>query len=155
VACEWRLRDYVRTPRPVQRSPAYLTFVADSPEISHTNSSVTWEIAVERRNQIQRRLTASESEELCGAYQSGKTIRELTVQFGIHKTTVTAVLERAGVDRRIRTISAEEVAQAAQLYNEGLSTAVIGARLGFSPETIRSNLMRQGIEIRPRRGWVR
>ncbi len=85
----------------------------------------------------------------------GKTIRELTVQFGFHKTTVTAVLERAGINRRIRTISAEEVAQAAQLYNEGLSTAVIGARLGFSPETIHSNFMRQGMEIRPRRGWFR
>jgi lambda repressor-like predicted transcriptional regulator len=131
-----------------------LNFVTDAQEISSTNPSATWEIAVRRRTQIQRRLSARESEELCGAYQSGKTIRELTVQFGIHKTTLTAVLERAGIDRRIRTISADEVAQAASLYNEGLSTAVIGARLGFSPETIRSNLRRQGMDIRPRRGWA-
>jgi len=132
-----------------------LNFVTDSPEISNPESSVTWEIAVGRRHQIQRRLSTSESEELCRAYQSGKTIRELTSQFGIHKTTVTAVLDRAGIDRRIRTISPEEVVQAEVLYAEGFSTASIGSRLGFSAETIRSNLTRRGVEIRPRRGWVR
>jgi len=116
---------------------------------------VTWEIPVGRRTQIQRHLSASESEELCGAYQSGKTIRELTAQFRIHKTTVTAILERAGIDRRVRTISPEEIAQATELYREGLSTAFIAASLGFSPETIRSNLRRHGVEIRPRRGWSR
>jgi transposase len=114
---------------------------------------MTWGNAAGRRGQIQRRLSLSESEDLCSAYRSGKTIRELTVQFGIHKTTVTAVLERAGVARRIRTIGADEVERAIDLYGSGLSTAEIGARLGFSAETIRSSLMRNGVRLRPRRGW--
>lgn len=131
----------------------WASVVTDSSKISNTNSDVTWEIAVGRRGQIQRRLSPSESTDLCAAYQNGQTIRELTTQFGIHKTTVTAVLERAGVARRIRTISADEVHRAIELYGTGLSTAAVGAKLGFSAETIRSSLMRSGAELRPRRGW--
>jgi ribosomal protein S13 len=130
-----------------------LTFVTDSSEMSNTHLAVTWENAVGHRSQTQRRLPASESEALCAAYRNGRTIRALSAQFGIHRTTVTAILERAGIDRRIRTISDEEVERATELYDEGFSTAIIGNRLGFSAETVRSHLMRNGVKIRPRRGW--
>ena len=116
---------------------------------------LNWDNAERRRSQPQLRLSPIESNDLCTAYQSGNTIRELTAEFGIHKTTVTAVLERAGIARRIRTISIDEVDQAIDLYASGLSTATIGAQLGFSAEAIRSSLMRNGVQLRPRRGWVR
>jgi DNA-directed RNA polymerase specialized sigma24 family protein len=118
------------------------------------NEAVSWKRAAHDRRQIQRRLSGNESEEVCRAYQAGLTIRELSAQFAVHKTTVTAVLERAGIDRRIRTISAGEVTRATRLYREGLSTATIGAALGFSAETIRSSLIRNGVPLRPRRGWT-
>ena len=50
--------------------------------------------------QHQRRLTMTEITELMKEYQQGASVKELAQRFGIHRVTVTAVLQRHGVELR-------------------------------------------------------
>jgi hypothetical protein len=45
------------------------------------------------------------------------------------------------------------LAEAARRYGEGYSLADIGSRIGADAATIKMELRRAGVEIRPRRGW--
>jgi hypothetical protein len=107
------------------------------------------------RVQAQTRLSISDSARLCSDYQAGATLKALAYEYRIHKTTASAVLQRAGIARRSYNVGPSDEAKllAVELYGQGISTAVIGAILGFSSETIRSHLIQTGIKLRPRRGW--
>jgi len=50
-----------------------------------------------RRRQCQRRLTTDESAESADQYRSGPTVRQLAVEWGIHRTTVLSHLRANGV----------------------------------------------------------
>jgi DNA-binding CsgD family transcriptional regulator len=50
--------------------------------------------------QAQVRLDTHRANELAMAYRAGKAMKELAERFGIHRTTVTAVLQRLGVELR-------------------------------------------------------
>ena len=53
-----------------------------------------------RPRQKQRRLSPAEAGQLLDAYRAGAIAVELAARFGVHRTTVAAVLERAGKSRR-------------------------------------------------------
>jgi transposase-like protein len=103
--------------------------------------------------QIQRRLRGNEIEQLVAGYQAGATVYELAEQFGVHRGTVSDVLERRGVARRFGPISPAQVATASSLYEGGLSLAKVGQQLGCHATTVREALTKAGVEIRPRNGW--
>lgn len=84
-------------------------------------------------------------------YQEGKTINAVARAFKLHRTTVTAILDRHDVPVRAHFMTSEQVSQAHALYDSGLSLATVGARLGFDAATIASQLRRAGVTIRPRR----
>jgi len=107
--------------------------------------------------QVQHRLTPDEVRDVVAAYQAGHTIRDLAVQFGIHKETVREHLERAGVPRRInaRKLTDQDVKTAAELYQQGLSLQGVGERLGVDAKTVMNELHRAGEPMRPRRGGRR
>jgi DNA-binding NarL/FixJ family response regulator len=50
--------------------------------------------------QVQRRLDEAEELAAVEAYRSGKTVYEVGQQFGIHRTTVSAIMQRRGVRMR-------------------------------------------------------
>ena len=50
--------------------------------------------------QVQRRLSSDEERRVIAAYRSGNTVYEVGAQFGIHRTTVSAILGRHGVKLR-------------------------------------------------------
>jgi transposase-like protein len=103
--------------------------------------------------QIQRRLRGPEIDELVAGYQGGATVYELAEQFGVHRSTVSDVLERQGVARRFGPLSPAQVATASSLYEGGLSLAKVGQQLGCHATTVREALTKAGVEIRPRNGW--
>ena len=74
---------------------------------------------------------------------------QLAEQFRVNRHTVSAVLERHGMARRRRSLSAEEIAIGAQLYNEGCSLAKIGKRLITEAGTVHDALRKVGISMRP------
>jgi DNA-directed RNA polymerase specialized sigma24 family protein len=53
-----------------------------------------------RVKQAQRRLTPAEELEAIAAYRSGLTVYEVGEKFGIHRTTVSAIMRRHGVKMR-------------------------------------------------------
>ena len=77
-----------------------------------------------RRSQI--RLNPQQVNALATAYRAGKATTELAAQFGIHRATVTAVLQRLGVEPRRDGFSDEQVAEACRLYPGGLVAGSIG-----------------------------
>lgn len=103
------------------------------------------------RRAVQRRLRPHEVAELVEAYKAGATERGLGAKFGIHRTTVAAHLERAGVQtRRGRGLEPAEVTEAVCLDGDGWSAARLGKRYGVSHHTITAALRKAGVAIRPR-----
>jgi DNA-binding CsgD family transcriptional regulator len=119
-----------------------------------TNEAVNWEHAAHSRSQIQHRLSSAEAQDLNQQYLSGSSLNELAAQFSVHRTTVSAHLDRSGIIRRGKGPSRAQIQRALVLYEEGQSTAAIGKLLGFSAETIRLRLIQSGIQIRRRNGWT-
>jgi hypothetical protein len=98
--------------------------------------------------QVQIRLNAHQANELAVAYTAGKATKELAERFGIHRATVTAVLQRLGVGPRMRGLSDEQVAEACRLYPDGWSLARLAERYGVTDMTVRRYLLLAGVIIR-------
>ncbi len=102
--------------------------------------------------QSQTRLDPRQIDDLVIAYQSGNTIKELAVQFQIHHTTVSNLLERRGVPRRYRPLTPEQIDHAVKAYQAGSSSKMIGDLLGVDASTIWRSLKREGVKMRDSQG---
>lgn len=67
------------------------------------------------------------------------------------RTTVAKHLADRGV-ATTKSMSAEQIARAVELYADGLSSMVIGKQLGFDNHTIVKALRMSGMRIRPALG---
>jgi hypothetical protein len=76
---------------------------------------------------------------------------ELAKQFGIHRTTVTAILQRVGVEPRRFRLTNEQVVEACRLYPEGWSLARLAERYEVSDMTVRRYLLLAGVVMRSTR----
>jgi hypothetical protein len=97
-------------------------------------------------------LTANEIEEIVAAYEAGSTAKELGVRWGIHRSTVSALLKGRGLVLRNRPLDEGEVAAAIRLYQSGLSLVAVGERLARDPSSVRFILLRAGIPRRDTHG---
>ena len=106
-------------------------------------------------NPPQRRLSPTDLDDLLDAYRAGATISQLAVEFSIHRTTVTAHLDRHGIPRHSGQTAWDDeiVTQAAELYATGLSLADVAQRFGIDAQTVANRFRRAGVAVRPRRGW--
>jgi len=100
------------------------------------------------QRQHQRRLIPAEIAQLVAEYQNGHDMQVLARTWGLHRTTVAAHLQRAGVVLRRQGLSPAQTTQAIALYIEGWSCQRLGERFGCSAETVRQDLMRQGVQLR-------
>jgi predicted DNA-binding protein (UPF0251 family) len=98
--------------------------------------------------QTQIRLAPHEVTALAAVYRDGKTIKELAQRYGIHRTTVTALLSRQGVKLRRRGLTSEEIPGVALLYYEGWSLPRLGARFDVNAATVWRTLREAGIAMR-------
>jgi len=103
--------------------------------------------------QVQHRLRSEEVEELLNRYQAGAKIGELATIFGVHRDTVSEILDRQGVPRRQRGIPPELVEEVIAAYRGGSSLATIGGEMSVDPGTVALTLRKAGVQLRPRRGW--
>ncbi|MHB1474983.1 MAG: hypothetical protein ACYCV4_15450 [Dermatophilaceae bacterium] len=69
--------------------------------------------------QKQRRLTLEQQAEVVRCYQAGEQMNYLAKHYGIHRSTVSAILKRHGVSIRQSGLSAKQMQQAVQLYAQG------------------------------------
>ena len=98
--------------------------------------------------QIQRRLDVTAQAAVVAEFQTDATIRALAAKHQIHRTTVTAILERAGVPARQRGMRPEQITEAMELYGEGWSLAKLGKHYGVTDMTVRARLIEVGVVMR-------
>jgi DNA-directed RNA polymerase specialized sigma24 family protein len=56
--------------------------------------------STKQTRQVQRRLNPAEERAAVAAYVSGQTVYEVGEKFGIHRTTVSAIMQRHGLKMR-------------------------------------------------------
>lgn len=98
-----------------------------------------------------RQLRSEEVELLIARFLAVRNIRAVAGEFRISRTTAARILTEHKIDAS-RGMSEAQVGTAAELYEQGLSSAAIGARLGFDNHTILKNLRLCGVAIRPKSG---
>ncbi|RFS84419.1 hypothetical protein D0T12_18440 [Actinomadura spongiicola] len=106
---------------------------------------------VEQKRPTPRRakqLKAEQATELVQAYEAGATLHQLAARFGIHRATVSNILNRHRVKTRWRRLTEEDIDEAACLYEEGLSLARVAEQLGVSADGVRYQLRKRGVKMR-------
>jgi AraC-like DNA-binding protein len=98
--------------------------------------------------QVQRRLSPAGTQELIAAYRQGAGVKELARRFGIHRETVAAIIDRAGLAPRTRGLSEYQINDAARLYAEGWSLGRLGEKFGVDGTTVWRALLREGVVMR-------
>jgi hypothetical protein len=104
--------------------------------------------------QVQRRLNIDEVDDLVRRYRAGAKVGELAANFGVHRDTVSEILDRQGVARRQKGLAPELLSELIALYRSGSSLATIGAKMSVAPGTVALVLRKAGTPLRPRRGWL-
>ena len=84
---------------------------------------------------MQRRLSAHEVEALLADYEAGGRVGELAKVYGIHRTTVSAHVARAGKTRG--QLTEARVDEAVRLYEQGWSLRAVGRHLDVADKAIR------------------
>jgi transposase len=100
-----------------------------------------------------RRLERAQVDGVVEAYTRGATLREVAQQFRVHRTTVSELLERRGVQRRYAALRPEQVFEAEELYKAGRSLVAIGNVLKVNQSTVWHALRGKGVPLR--RPWER
>lgn len=77
---------------------------------------------------------------------------DLAVEFGVAKTTILAILREANVVRRRQSLTPQQVADAAALYESGCSLSQVAAKMSLKQDTIRLALKAAGVALRPPTG---
>ena len=97
--------------------------------------------------QAQRRLGPDAEAVLVATYQAGGKVKRLAAEFGVHRTTASAILKRHGV-LRPPGIPPDDMPRVIQLYDEGWSLARLAVEVDVSPNTVNRALCATGVLIR-------
>jgi lambda repressor-like predicted transcriptional regulator len=110
------------------------------------------EVRRERRQrppkQGQTRLDPEGVAQLVASYQAGGRVKQLARQFGIHRLTVTSILQREGVTVRRRGIHPDDLPEVTRLYQDGWALAGLAVKFDVSPSTVTNTLRRAGVPTR-------
>lgn len=121
--------------------------VADN--ISPKRQNVYGETEVHRIRQKQKTLSDMEIQMVCKRYQSGDSVYKLAEDFGCHRSTISAVLKRNGVEvTHLASKKPELVKKVIELYAEMKTPKEVGAIVGLDCATVRQLLKDNGIYIR-------
>lgn len=111
----------------------------------HLSDRSSWPARAQRAHQvhrtISRRLSPAALDSIVAEYEKGASSRDLAARYGISKHAVIDLLRSRGVSIRRQPLPPEQVAEAAQLYESGLSWVKVGEALGISPRTIHRTLL--------------
>lgn len=103
---------------------------------------------------LRRKLGDETIVQIVADYRAGIPTTRLVAEHGISKTGVLKLLADAGVSMRRRPLTAGQVREAAELYQSGLSLAIVSKQMKLPLESIRRALIDAGVKMRPR-GRVR
>lgn len=103
----------------------------------------------ENSAQTQTRLSASNRARLLAAYADGVPVRQLAAHFKVHRSTVSEIARRAGIEPRVSTLPQAVREEVTRLYVGGLTLVEVGAELGISHNAVRSTVVACGGTVRP------
>ena len=89
---------------------------------------------------------------IVAGYKDGRNTIRLAAQFNVNRRTISEVLNREGVARRVRPLTERQIDQAVILYEAGLSLAKVGRVIGARPRTIQLRLRERGVQMRDTHG---
>jgi hypothetical protein len=124
-----------------------------SDQVEHLRSLLDLPRAVRRERrqrapkQAQTRLDSDEVAKLVAGYLAGGRVKQLAKQFGIHRLTVTSILQREGVTLRPRGIHPDDLPKVIRLYEDGWALARLAIKFDVSPSTVTNTLRRAGVPI--------
>lgn len=117
--------------------------------ISPKRQNVYGETEVCRIRQKQKALSEIEIQAVCKRYQSGDSVYKLAEDFKCHRSTISAVLKRNGVEVSHKASTKPElVKRVIELYAEMKTPKEVGAIVGLDCGTVRQVLKENGIYIR-------
>lgn len=92
--------------------------------------------------QEQRRLAPAELEALIAASRRARGSVSWPTSYGLHRTTVSRQVARAGKTRPVMTD--DHIDEAVRLYAEGWTLDEVGRSIGVADQTVRRALVEQG-----------
>ncbi len=101
-----------------------------------------------------KRLNDEARAQVVARYSAGETTTVLATEFGVAKSTIIGILRANNVVVRRQPMTAQQVGEAARLYESGLSLSQVATALDVNQETMRVAIMKAGVEIRPATGAV-
>jgi lambda repressor-like predicted transcriptional regulator len=125
-----------------------------SDQVEHLRALMELPRAVRRERrqrppkQAQTRLDREEIAHLVAAYQAGGRIKQLARQFGIHRLTVSSILQRQGVTLRSRGIHPDDLPEVIRPYEDGWALARLAVKFDVSPSTVTNTLRGADVPIR-------
>lgn len=72
----------------------------------------------------------------------------LADEYGVAKSTILRILRESRVVLRRQSLTAEQVSEAADLYESGLSLSQVAKRLDVNQETMRVAILEAGVILR-------
>jgi DNA invertase Pin-like site-specific DNA recombinase len=98
--------------------------------------------------QKQTRLADSDRNEVIARYLEGETANALASIYDVSRSTVFAILRRAGIKTRYRILTDHDAAAATEMYESGQSLASIAKHFEVSDGTVLHAFRRLGIPTR-------
>lgn len=86
-------------------------------------------------------------------YEAGETSTALAQAYGVAKSTILGILRANSVVVRRQPLTAEQVSEAARLYESGLSLSQVAERVKVNQETMRVAILDAGVMLRPPTGF--
>lgn len=102
---------------------------------------------------LRRRLDPKVIFTLVARYNAGEHTPALAKEYGISSTGLRKLLLNEGVKLRMQSITPEDSDQAVQLYQSGLTIREVVKEIGYSLGSIRRELHRRGVPMRPSGRW--
>lgn len=81
-------------------------------------------------------------------YEAGETSTALAAEYRVAKSTILGILRTGNVVVRRQPLTAEQVSEAARLYQDGLSLSQVATQLGVNQETMRVAIIKAGVALR-------
>jgi DNA-directed RNA polymerase specialized sigma24 family protein len=99
---------------------------------------------VKKSVKSQTRLSPAKRAELIADYVAGMPVAAIASKFRVHRATVSELARRAGVPVREASLPAGERAQAASLYEAGMTLAQVAERMTIDVGTVRTAVLAEG-----------
>lgn len=97
---------------------------------------------------LRRRLSPHEIKVLVGRYNTGTSLRALSLEYGVSRSGLRHFLQGEGVTLREYGITPEGAENAVRLYESGLTIRQVAGRVGYSYGTIRTILHKRSVAMR-------